>query len=77
MEKVKQVVAIPVIASLNCITPGWWTDYAKKIEAAGADAIELNVAVLPSDPRHSGRDIEQLYYRIVGDVKKNVKIPML
>jgi dihydroorotate dehydrogenase (fumarate) len=76
LEKAKQAVSVPVIASLNCITPGWWTDYAKKIEAAGADAIELNVAILPSDPRRSGNDIEQLYYHIVEDVKKNVKIPI-
>jgi dihydroorotate dehydrogenase (fumarate) len=76
LEKAKQAVAIPVIASLNCITPGWWTDYAKKIEAAGADALELNVAVLPSDPRHSGHEIEKLYYRIVEDVTHSVKIPI-
>ena len=76
LEKAKAAVTVPVIASLNCITPAWWTDYAKKVEAAGADAIELNVAVLPSDPRHSGHDIEKLYYRIVEDVKKSVGIPI-
>ncbi len=76
LERAKKAVAIPVIASLNCITPGWWTDYARKIEAAGADALELNVAVLPSDPRHSGHDIEELYYRIVGDVVDSVSIPV-
>jgi len=76
LESAKKAVTIPVIASLNCITPGWWTDYARKIEAAGADALELNVAVLPSDPRHSGHEIEELYYRIVGDVVESVKIPV-
>ena len=76
LEKAKAAVTVPVIASLNCITPAWWTDYAKKVETAGADAIELNVAVLPSDPRHSGHDIEKLYYRIVEDVKKSVSIPI-
>jgi dihydroorotate dehydrogenase (fumarate) len=76
LERTKQAVSIPVIASLNCITPGWWTDYAKKIETAGADGLELNVALLPSDPRHSSHEIEKIYYRIVEDVKKSVRIPI-
>jgi dihydroorotate dehydrogenase (fumarate) len=76
VEKAKAAVTIPVIASLNCITPAWWTDYAKKVENAGADAIELNLAVLPSDSRHSGEDIEKLHYRIVEDVSRSVSIPI-
>jgi len=76
LEKSKDSVSVPVIASLNCVTPGSWTDYARRIESAGADAIELNVALLPSDPRHSGEEIENLYYDIVESVKKSVKIPL-
>lgn len=76
VEKAKKSVSVPVIASLNCITPGWWTDYARRIENAGADAIELNIALLPSDPRHSSTEIESLYYDIVERVKKSVKIPV-
>lgn len=76
VEKAKRSVSIPVIASLNCITPGWWTNYARRIENAGADAIELNIALLPSDPRHSSTEIENLYYDIVGSVKKSVRIPV-
>jgi dihydroorotate dehydrogenase (fumarate) len=76
VEKAKAAVTTPVIASLNCITPAWWTDYAKKVENAGADAIELNLAVLPSDSRHSGEDIEKLHYRIVEDVSRSVSIPI-
>jgi dihydroorotate dehydrogenase (fumarate) len=76
LGKAKNAVVAPVIASLNCITPGSWTDYAKKVESAGADAIELNVALLPSDPHHSSNEIENLYYDIVESVKKSVKIPV-
>jgi dihydroorotate dehydrogenase (fumarate) len=76
VEKAKAAVTIPVIASLNCITPAWWTDYAKRVENTGADAIELNLAVLPSDPCHSGEDIEKLHYRIVEDVSRSVSIPI-
>jgi dihydroorotate dehydrogenase (fumarate) len=76
VKRAKEVVSIPVIASLNCITPRWWTDYARKLEDAGADAIELNIAVLPSDPSRSGGDIEKLYYKILEGVEKSVKVPI-
>lgn len=76
VETAKKSVSVPVIASLNCITPQWWTDYAKRIEAAGADAIELNISILPSDPRHSSNDIEDLHYRILEGVKNSVRIPV-
>jgi dihydroorotate dehydrogenase (fumarate) len=76
VERAKHAVNVPVIASLNCITPKWWSDYAKKIESAGADAIELNVALLASDPRHSSADIENLYYNILQGVKESVEIPI-
>jgi len=76
LEKSKKAVSVPIIASLNCITPVWWTDYAKKMEAAGADAIELNIALLPSDPRHNSEEIESLYYSIIEGVKESVKIPI-
>jgi len=76
VEGTKKALSIPVIASLNCITPVWWTDYAKKVEAAGADALELNIAVLPSDPNHSSDEIERLYFSILEDVSKSIKIPI-
>ena len=76
VEAAKKSVSIPVIASLNCITPQWWTDYAKRIEAAGADALELNISILPSDPRHTSHDIEDLYYKILEGVENSVKIPV-
>jgi dihydroorotate dehydrogenase (fumarate) len=76
VERAKKAVSIPVIASLNCITPEWWTDYAKKLENSGADGIELNMAILPSDPKHSSNEIEKIYYDILGGVSKDVKIPI-
>lgn len=75
-EATKKAVTIPVIASLNCISPVWWSDYAKQIEAAGADAIELNISFMPSNPQHDGKDIEQQYLQIIDKVKNRIKIPI-
>ena len=76
VERTKKVVSIPVIASLNCITPQWWTDYAKRLENSGVDGIELNMAILPSDPKHSSNEIEKVYYDILEGVSRNVGIPI-
>jgi dihydroorotate dehydrogenase (fumarate) len=76
VEGAKKKLPIPVIASLNCITPTWWTDYAKRIERAGADALELNIAVLPSDMNRTSKEIEHLYFDILEAVKQSVKIPI-
>ncbi len=76
VERVKNEVSIPVIASLNCISPKWWTSYAKKIVNAGADAIELNIAVMPSDPSRNSRTIENLYLKILEAVDASINIPI-
>jgi dihydroorotate dehydrogenase (fumarate) len=76
IEDCKESVDIPVIASLNCITPKWWTDYAREIAAAGADGLELNIAVMPSDPNRTSREVEQLYFTILEGVKEQVEIPI-
>ena len=60
IESTKKGVSIPVIASINCISDAKWTSYAKKIEAAGADGLELNIAVLPSDPNKESRENEKI-----------------
>ncbi len=73
---VKAAVSIPVIGSLNGTTPGGWTAYAKKIEDAGADALELNVYYLPVDAHESGDDVERRAVEIVRAVKADVKIPV-
>ncbi len=72
----KKRVKIPVIASLNGHTQGGWTKYAKDIEQAGADALELNIYFLATDPRHSGAKIEHDYIEILRSVKEEVKIPV-
>ena len=72
----KKRVAIPVIASLNGHTPGGWTKYAKYIEEAGADALELNIYFLATDPKDTGEMIENNYVEILRSVKDAVKIPV-
>ncbi len=72
----KKAVDIPIIASINCVSSREWTDFAKKIEEAGADALELNIFVLPSDPTKSGEQNEALYFDILEKITKTVKIPV-
>ena len=76
IKESKSAVSIPVIASLNCITPRWWTDFARQIEGAGADAIELNVAMMPSDPDRTAQEIETIYLDIVESLKSSIGIPI-
>ena len=76
IEQAKGSVDIPVIASLNCVTTKWWKDYAKQLESAGADAIELNISYLSSDVKMKGNDVEDLYFKILDKVKGTVSIPI-
>jgi len=72
----KKAVDIPVIASINCISSHEWIDFAKKIEDAGADAIELNLFILPSDPLKTGEQNEAIYFEILEKIIQTVKIPV-
>lgn len=72
----KKSISIPVIASINCVSAHEWTYFAKKIEAAGADGIELNLFVLPSDPNRSSAENEKIYFDVVEKIKTEVKIPV-
>ena len=76
LERAVAAVEIPVIGSLNGVTPGGWTDYAVAMQDAGAAAIELNVYYLPGDAHTSGRDVEQRHLDILGRVKDAVTIPV-
>jgi len=76
IEDSKEAVDIPVIASLNCITSDKWTEFAKYIEAVGADGIELNIAVMPRQFDEDPDKIEKHIYKIVSTVKHNVNIPI-
>lgn len=76
IAEAKSAVNIPIIASVHCVTAGAWTDFARQVEQAGADALELNVFVMPSDPRRSGQENEKVYFDVVKQVKKQVSIPV-
>ncbi len=76
IRHVKEAVKVPVIASLNGMTVGGWTEYARLIEEAGADALECNIYWIPSDPRTPATEIEQTYVEILKAVKSAVKIPV-
>jgi len=72
----KKKVKIPVIASINCTSSHEWTYFARKIEEAGADAIELNIFELPSTLEKSLEEIDHDYLEIINDVKNTIKIPL-
>jgi dihydroorotate dehydrogenase (fumarate) len=76
IRRAKAAVDIPIIGSLNGVSTGGWITYARKIEQAGADALELNVYYVPADPELTGGQIEQMYVDLVRDVKRSVTIPV-
>src|SRR5579872_104660 len=76
LERAAAVVDIPVIGSINGITPGGWTSYARAIQDAGAAAIELNIYYIPGDPHITGREVEQRHIDILCRVKDAVTVPV-
>ena len=76
IRKAKAAVKIPIIASLNGSSTGGWTDYAKQMQQAGADALELNIYYIPTDMDLSSADVEQTYLDILKSVKAEVTIPV-
>ena len=76
VREAKQALSIPVIGSLNGISTGGWIRYAKLIEDAGADAIEINAYYIPTDLLLSGAEVEQVYVDLARDVKDSVKVPV-
>jgi dihydroorotate dehydrogenase (fumarate) len=76
IQKIKDSVSLPVIASLNGVTPRGWLEYARLIQQAGADALELNVYLVATDPAETGEDIERRTVDIVTKVKGEVDIPV-
>jgi dihydroorotate dehydrogenase (fumarate) len=76
IRRAKQAVGIPIIGSLNGVSTGGWIEYARQIEEAGADGLELNVYYIPTDLGMTGAEVEQLYLDILRDVKKTVSIPV-
>ncbi|MDR7544676.1 MAG: dihydroorotate dehydrogenase-like protein [Armatimonadota bacterium] len=76
IERIKRTVRIPVIASLNGVTPGGWVAYARQMQGAGADALELNVYYLATDPAEPSAVVEQRTLDIVAAVRRTVTIPV-
>jgi dihydroorotate dehydrogenase (fumarate) len=76
LERAAGSVEIPVIASLNGVTPEGWTEYARAMQDAGAAAIELNIYYLPGDPAISGRDVEDRHVDVLEQVKAEVSVPV-
>jgi len=77
ITEAKKVVSIPIIASVHCISQYDWAYFAKRIQNAGADALELNVYILPSDFNRTSTEKENIYFDIVKEVKKYVTIPIV
>lgn len=75
IKKAKEEVKIPVIASINCVSSKEWTGFAKSIEEAGADAIEINVFVLPNDRNASAEHYENIYFELAEKLKSTLNIP--
>ncbi len=76
IRKAKEILSIPVIPSINCYSAEGWTGFAKNIQDAGADALEINVFFLPTDRKRSSADSEKIYYELIEKLKKTVKIPI-
>jgi dihydroorotate dehydrogenase (fumarate) len=76
IARIKGAVKIPVIASLNGVTKGGWLSYARQMQQAGADALELNVYYLPTDPTVTSEHIEVAAVEMVQEIKKNITVPV-
>jgi dihydroorotate dehydrogenase (fumarate) len=76
IRKAKEAVDIPIIASLNGYSTGGWIKYARLIEEAGADALELNIYYVATDPQTTSQDVEQMYVDLVANVANGIKIPV-
>jgi len=76
IKNAKEKVDIPIIASINCTSASEWTSFAKSIEDAGADGLELNIFVMPSDPNTTGTENEAIYFDIIEKVKEATKLPI-
>ena len=76
ISEIKKAVSIPVIASINCVYSHEWTSFAKQLQSAGADALELNMFFLPTEFGRTSEEKEKAYFRIIEKVQKEVTIPI-
>lgn len=76
IQKIKSAVQIPIIGSLNGFTSGGWIDYAKRIQQAGADALELNIYRIPTDPAENGQAVEKETVDLIKEIRAQLTIPL-
>ena len=76
IRSAKEATDIPIIGSLNGVSPGGWTRYAQMMQQAGADALELNIYYIPTNPELSSSEVEQRYLQVLRDVREFVTIPL-
>ncbi len=76
IKDAKHELSVPIIASVNCVTSQEWTQFAVKLQDAGADALELNIFIMPTDTKKSGREIEDEYIKIAKKIKSSITIPV-
>ncbi len=76
ISDLKKTVKIPIIASINCASAESWIEFAAKIEKAGADALEINIFIIPSDPSVKTKNMERIYFDIARKVTRKVSIPV-
>lgn len=76
IREAKEKTDIPIIASINCVSAEEWVSFAKSVESEGADALEINISLLPSDPHKKSNDYEKIYFDVIEKVGDLVKIPI-
>jgi dihydroorotate dehydrogenase (fumarate) len=76
LQEAKKYTTIPIIASINCTTPNEWPKFAETLEEAGADGIELNIAIIPMTGEVSSKEVEDTYVEIIEEVKKYTSLPI-
>jgi len=76
IREAKKAVSIPVLASVHCVTAGNWVEFASRVEEAGADGLELNAFVLPSDPRLDAKSSDKIYFDLARKVLRRVSLPV-
>ncbi len=76
IEEAKKQTSLPVIASINCVSVAEWVDFARKIENAGADALEVNVYILPVSGKKTGPEYENIYFELADKLKSLMRIPL-
>src|SRR6056297_964014 len=72
----KESTNIPIMASINCISSSEWVEFGQQIEKAGADALELNMFIMPNDPSFPGFELEKIYFDLVDNIQQHITIPV-